>query len=162
MFTTGLAQITDRARPAEWNHLVKGGRFMDLFLPIPIIGSSTRDTWGADNVIPRYVDNGIEDNDYSYWGGNAVLGDDGKYHLFVCRWREDSPKGHMEWFHSEVVHTVSDKPMGPYKVKDVVGSGHNPELFRLKDGSYVIYVIDGQYRSKTLNGQWEKLKENIS
>lgn len=155
IFTTGLAQITDRARLTEWDDLVEGGRFMDLFLPIPTIGSSTGDTWGADNVIPRYVDNGIEDKDYSYWGGNTVLGDDGKYHLFVCRWREDSPKGHMEWFHSVVVHTVSDKPIGPFNVKDVVGSGHNPELFRLKDGSYVIYVIDGQYKSKTLNGPWE-------
>ena len=26
------AQITERERPAEWQHLVKGARFMDRFL----------------------------------------------------------------------------------------------------------------------------------
>lgn len=29
------AQITERERPAEWQHLVKGARFMDRFLPMP-------------------------------------------------------------------------------------------------------------------------------
>src|SRR5690606_11571116 len=102
------AQITERPRPVEWDNLIKGGRFIDLFLPIAPIGPLTDKTWGAPNVIPRYVDNGIEDSEWSYWGGNPLLGDDGKYHLFVCRWREDSPKGHHEWPNSIVVHAVSD------------------------------------------------------
>jgi hypothetical protein len=80
------AQDVDRERPAEWNNLVLGGRFMDRFLPMPAQGKLTRDTWGADNVIPRYIDNGLEDNEWSYWGGNAILGKDGQYHLFVCHW----------------------------------------------------------------------------
>ena len=149
------AQITDRSRPAAWNDLVNGGRFMDRFEAIPIMNKPTSDTWGGENVLPRDTSNGIEDRVYSYWGGNIVRGDDGKYHLYVCRWREDSPKGHMEWFHSIVVHAVADNAIGPYKVMDIVGSGHNPEAFQLKDGSYVIYVIDGYYHSKSLNGPWE-------
>ena len=68
------AQITERERPKEWNNLVQGGRFMDRFLPIPTIGNLTKDTWGADDVVPRFVDNGIEDADWSYWGGNSILG----------------------------------------------------------------------------------------
>lgn len=149
------AQIIERMRPAEWKGLVYGGRFMDRFQPIPFKSELTSDTWGAANVLPRDVSNGIEDKDYSYWGGNILKGDDGKYHLYVCRWREDSPKGHMEWFHSIVVHAVADNAIGPYKVNDIVGSGHNPEAFRLKDGSYVVYVIDGYYHSKSFNGPWE-------
>ena len=158
LITSSTAQVTKRERPKEWNNLIEGGRFMDLFLPIPVMDSLTRQTWGADNVLPRYVDNGIEDNEYSYWGGNTVLGNDEKYHLFVCRWREDSPKGHMEWPHSEVVHAISENPIGPYKVVGTVGSGHNPELFQLKDGSYIVYIIDGYYRSDSLNGPWQYAK----
>jgi len=70
---------------------------------MPVQGELTSETWGADNVKPRYIDNGIEDNEWSYWGGNAVLGTDGKYHLYVCRWREDSRRGTpsggiLSWF----------------------------------------------------------------
>ncbi|MDR1881083.1 MAG: glycoside hydrolase family protein, partial [Tannerellaceae bacterium] len=116
----------------------------------------SKDTWGAENVIPRFVDNGIEDSNYSYWGGNILRGNDGQYHLFVCRWREDSPKGHHEWPNSHVVHAVSAHPHGPFTVRDSIGSGHNPELFRMKDGRYVLYVIDHRYVSENLNGPWTR------
>jgi len=151
----GLAQITERERPAAWESLVMGGRFLDRFLPIPVIGYLTSDTWGAENVLPRYTDNGIEDSEWSYWGGNALLAPDGKYHLFVCRWREDSRKGHGEWPRSIVIHAVSDRSLGPYKVAGTVGKGHNPEIFRLRDGRYMLYVIDGYYIADDLNGPWE-------
>ncbi len=149
------AQITERERPDAWENLAYGGRFMDRFLPIPIMGELSSVTWGADNVIPRYAENGLEDMDWSYWGGNALLGPDGNYHLFVCRWREDSRKGHMEWPRSIVVHAVSENPLGPYMVRESIGKGHNPETFQLKDGRYVIYVYKGYYISDDLNGPWE-------
>ncbi|MDY7396896.1 glycoside hydrolase family protein [Aureibaculum sp. 2210JD6-5] len=152
------AQITERERPDEWKNLIYGGRFMDRFLPIQPIGMLTEGVWGADNVVPRYIDNGIEDNIWSYWGGNIIKGNDDKYHLFVCRWLEDSEKGHMQWPKSIVVHTVSDTPFGPFKVKETVGPGHNPEIFQLKDGRYVVYVIDGRYISNNINGPWEYSK----
>ena len=84
---SSFSQITERERPAEWKQLVKGARFMDRFLPMKgnVLSS---DTWGADCVLPRYVDNGIEDGIWSYWGGNIRKGEDGKYHLFVCGWLE--------------------------------------------------------------------------
>ncbi len=152
---TANAQIAERERPAEWNDLVFGGRFMDRFLPMPVPGKLTSDTWGADNVVPRYTDNGIEDSEWSYWGGNAKLGEDGKYHLFVCGWPEDSPKGHMAWPGSIVFHAVAENSFGPYSVKDRIGPGHNPEIFQLKDGRYVIYVYKGYYIADSFNGPWE-------
>jgi len=156
IFATNVnAQSVQRQRPQEWDKLVYGGRFMDRFLPMPVQGQLTSDVWGADNVIPRYPDNGLEDSTWSYWGGNAVLGDDGKYHLFVCRWREDSNKGHAEWPNSIVVHAVSENPLGPYQVKDTLGRGHNPELFQLADGRFVVYVINGYYIADRLDGPWE-------
>ncbi len=141
-------------QPAEWSGLVDGGRFMDRFLPIPVVGELADDTWGAQNVVPRYTDNGIEDREWSYWGGNVLKGEDGNYHLFVCRWREDSPKGHGEWPNSIVVTAKSDNPVGPYHVEATIGKGHNPEAFRLKDGRIVVYVIDGYYISESMEGAW--------
>lgn len=134
---------------------VYGGQFIDRLLPMPAQGKLTSETWGADLVKPRYVDNGIEDRQWSYWGGNARLAGDGKYHLYVARWREDSPRGHNEWGRSLVAHAVADKPMGPYRVKDTVGRGHNPEVFRLEDGRYVVYVIGGYYIAAGVDGPWE-------
>ena len=152
------AQITERQRPKEWDNLVTGARFLDRFQPIPVIGELNNNTWGADDVIPRYVNNGIEEKEWSYWGGNILIGDDGKYHLFVCRWPENSKKGHMEWPRSEVVHAVCENSLGPFKVKSVIGKGHNPEAFRLKNGAYIVYVIEGHYYSETIDGPWEYRK----
>jgi hypothetical protein len=138
------AQITERERPAEWQHLVKGARFMDRFLPMPD-GIQIKGIWGTDSVLNRYVDNGIELPGVSFWGGNILQDTDGKYHLFVCGWPEDSPKGHMFWSNSTVFHAVSDRLEGPFKIQNSVGKGHNPEAFQLKDGRGVVYVIDGYY-----------------
>jgi hypothetical protein len=148
------AQTTERPRPAEWNSLVFGGRFMDRFLPMPNIRKLTSDTWGDTNVVPRYIDNGIENRKWSYWGGNIKFGEDGKFHLFVCGWLESSLKGHNEWPNSIVFNAVSDNSFGPFIVKDTIGKGHNPEVFRLNDGRYVLYVIGGNYVADGINGPW--------
>ncbi|KAA6334818.1 hypothetical protein EZS27_016898 [termite gut metagenome] len=151
--TNLFAQITERPRPAEWSQLVKGARFMDRFLPMTGKNLSS-DTWGAEGVVPRYIDNGLEDHTYSYWGGNILRGDDNKYHLFVCGWLESSSKGHHEWPNSIVYYAVSDNPAGPFVVKETIGKGHNPEAFRLRDGRYVIYVMGGRYVSDKIDGKW--------
>ncbi|MDR1338878.1 MAG: glycoside hydrolase family protein [Prevotellaceae bacterium] len=151
---TGLfSQAIERPRPAEWNDLVYGARFLDRFLPMPQ-GKLSGDVWGAKGTVPRYVDNGMEDGNYSYWGGNILRGDDGKYHLFVCGWLESSPKGHAEWPNSIVFHTVCDNPVGPFKIKDNIGKGHNPEIFQTENGQYVIYVMGGRYIADKIGGPW--------
>ena len=150
-----LAQIAERERPLEWKQLVDGARFRDRFMAMPVGKSATENDWGAEGVRKRYVDNGIEDRERSYWGGNILHADDGKYHLYVCGWPENSAKGHMEWPNSIVYHTVSDNSIGPFKIVDTIGKGHNPELFRAKNGQYVIYVIDGYYISDSYNGPWK-------
>lgn len=149
-----FSQITERPRPKEWDNLVEGARFIDRFLPMPE-GKLSANVWGGENVVPRFVDNGIEDDVRSYWGGNIIKGDDGKYHLYVCGWREDSPKGHHTWPQSIVYHTVCDNSVGPYIIKDTIGPGHNPEIFKAKNGQYVVYVIDGYYLSDSLDGPWK-------
>ncbi len=121
-------------------------------------GKLSSATWGGSNVLPRYIDNGIEDRERSYWGGNILKGTDGLYHLFVCGWPENSPKGHAQWPRSIVYHTVSNNRIGPYKIKDTIGAGHNPEIFQLQDGRYVLYCIDKNYIAASLNGPWQEGK----
>ena len=147
-------QVTERERPEEWENLVTGARFMDRLLPMPG-GELSSDVWGADCVCPRYVDNGIELPGTSFWGGNILQTTDGKFHLFVCGWPENSPKGHMFWPNSTVFHAESDRLEGPYSVTDTIGKGHNPEAFRLKDGRVVVYVIDGYYIAPSVDGPWQ-------
>lgn len=151
------AQITSRPRPMEWDKLVDGGRFIDRFLPMPD-GRLSKDVWGGSNVLPRYIDNGIEDAGHSYWGGKILKGPDQKYHLFVCGWAENSPKGHHTWPQSIVYHAVCSNSVGPYVIKDTIGPGHNPEIFQAKNGEYVIYVIDGYYQSDSIDGPWSYKK----
>ncbi len=147
------AQVTTRPRPAEWTNLVKGARFIDRFLPMHE-GKLSKDVWGGNNVLPRYIDNGIEDEERSYWGGKIIKGPDQKYHLYVCGWPEKSPKGHHTWPESIVYHAICDNSVGPYVIRDTIGPGHNPEVFQAKNGKYVIYVIDGYYLSDSVNGPW--------
>lgn len=149
---------TERKRPEAWNQLVYGGRFMDRFLPMPTIRPLTRNTWGADNVKPRDVANGIERSDFSFWCGSLIQGDDQKYHLMVCAWPEKSPKGHAYWPNSVLYNTVSDSPFGPFIITDTIGKGHNAEVFKTKDGHYVVYVIGGYYVSNSINGPWKYAK----
>ncbi len=145
---------------------VYGASFRDLIAPIPIYKSMTTDTWGDKSVIPRDTNNGIEHPKWSYWGGRPIQGKDGKYHMLVVRWPEDGLKGHWEWPNSTVVHTMSETPTGPYKVKnDKVydfsnSKGHNADVTQLNDGRYLLYsLIDWEpilFTSNSMSGPWQK------
>ncbi len=154
------AQDVERVRPAEWEGLVEGGRFMDRFMPMrgEVLSS---EGWGCEAVKPRFVDNGIEDDRFSYWGGN-IIECDGEYHLFACGWFENSYRGHQTWSKSIIFHSTSPKMEGPYVIMDAVGGGHNPEIYQCNDGTYIIGTsIDWKpflYSAKDLKGPW-KLQE---
>ena len=148
--------------------VVNGTSFSDLIRPMPLRGKLTSDTWGADNVVPRDINNGIEDPAWTYWGGRPVYDKtDGKYHFLVTRWPEGSVKGHWEWPFSTVTYATSEHPMGPYKVqRDLAydyknGLGHNPDIILLNDGTYALYsLIDWEptiFTSKTMKGPWKRL-----
>ncbi|MCS4227856.1 glycoside hydrolase family protein [Sphingobacterium sp. BIGb0165] len=147
------AQIIDRPRPSNWSQLVKGAAFKDRFLPMPK-GKLSDDSWGGKNILPRYVDNGIEDRQRSYWCADIISGKDDLYHMYVAGWRESAPKGHHEWPKSIIYHAVSKSSFGPFKIKDTIGYGHNVDAFTLKDGRLVLYAIDKNYIANNENGPW--------
>ncbi|CAA6692377.1 MULTISPECIES: glycoside hydrolase family protein [unclassified Lentimonas] len=146
-----------RDRPAEWANLIKGGQFIDLFEPMPMMSPLASDTWGGDNVKPRDVSNGIEHPDWSYWCAHTIQDQEtGVYHMYTARWPENEPRGHFGYFDSEIVHATAENPMGPYTYKDWIGPGHNPEIYQTGKGEYMIYSTHGRfYTAKSLNGPWK-------
>lgn len=136
--------------------MVQGGQFIHRFLPMKPNAPLRSDVWGVGAVKPRDAANGVEDAEFSYWCTSVVKGPDGKYHNFVVRWPEKSPKGHFEWPNSDVVQAVSDHPSGPYKVIREIGKGHNVTVYQAKTGTWILYVINGCYRGPTLDGPWTR------
>ncbi|MGJ8654372.1 MAG: glycoside hydrolase family protein [Opitutaceae bacterium] len=100
-------------------------------------------------VVP--VDGGFKQEGYWVWGSSIVKGDDGKYHMYVSRWPK-TLKFHPGWMvASEIVHAVSDDPLGPYEFSDVAlgkrhpqywdgCSQHNPKVFKHGD-TYILYYM---------------------
>jgi len=151
-----------QSRPAARKTLI------DYFLPMPIQGSLSKEAWGAEQVGPRDVQNGLEDatmKQWCYWDGQIIKGLDGQYHLFASRW--DQSRGHGGWGGSEAVHAVSDKPAGPYVDKGLCwpdnqgGRGHNVTALVLPDGRYAVVVSETRpgdvFVSRSLDGPWEHL-----
>lgn len=104
-----------------------------------------------DRLGPAPVKAGFSQPDYWVWGGHPVLGEDGRYHLFVARWPKQRPffKGYI--VSSEVVRAVADTPVGPYEFQEVVlpprGAGfwdgrmtHNPTVRRYGDRLLLFYI----------------------
>jgi hypothetical protein len=142
--------------------------FIDYFRPTPIVAPLTSEAWGAPGVLPRDVQNGLEDpvdNKWSYWDGQIIKARDGKYHMFASRW--DESRGHGGWWGSVAVHAVSDKLLGPYVDKglcwpdDEGGKGHNVTALVMPDGRYAVVVSETRpgdvFVSDSLDGPWKRL-----
>ena len=133
--------ITDRKgvlpdHIANSEGLVHGAEFQDLIRPLPGRGRDrVAPKWGTPESRVRDAWYGIEDDTYSYWGGNPILGDDGTYHCLVARWPEDAAKGHREWPRSTVAHAVADNPIGPWTVRGEAYPGIN-------SGRCLLYTSD--------------------
>jgi hypothetical protein len=159
----GPAATTPDPRPTTQPKTLIG-----YFLPTPPHGELVREAWGATNVLPRDIRNGLEDTtmkNHCYWDGQIIKAPDGKYHLFASRW--DESRGHGGWFGSVAVHAVSESLTGPYLDKglcwpnDRGGKGHNVTALTLPDGRYAIVISETRpcevYVSKSLDGPWEHL-----
>lgn len=160
--------VFEEAMPEQSTELQKGGQFMDLLLPMEGSVAATESDWGTtagentqydgtwEGTLGRWKDNGIEDSERSYWGGNIIKGSDGKYHIYVSGWPESTARGHMAWSSaSRVYHVTSDNVWGPYTYVSDIGPGHNSEIYKTGD-TYVIYHIEplGIYTSTTLGDTW--------
>lgn len=139
---------------------IEGGQFKDRILPMQ--GSIQKDPgeeiWGASGVQGRFLDNGAETPDLSLWGGDIHQDANGKYYMFIAGWDSKS-RAHSYWPNSDIYYVTADNVWGPYTTVANIGKGHNPSLFRAKDGTYVVYTLIGnsaawRYTSDSPEGPW--------
>ena len=106
-------------------------------------------------IQPAPVNGGFKMDGYWVWGGCPVKGEDGKYHLFVSRWKKDMPFYIGYVFQSEVVRAVSENPEGPYEFAEIVlprrgpdywdgMMTHNPTIRKVGD-NYLLFYIGATY-----------------
>ena len=100
---------------------------------------------------PAVVGGGFELPDHWVWCGAPIRGEDGRDHLFASR----VPKSvvfHPHWlFMSEIVRAEADRPVGPYRLAEVVlpprggdyfvaRSAHNPHIRKVGDLFLLLYM----------------------
>ncbi len=103
----------------------------------------------AAMVQPVSAKNMLHDKEWFVWCADAVLGEDGKYHMAYARW----PKKHgfKCWLtHSEIAYAVANAPTGPYRrVKTIFrgrGTGwdayglYNTKIKKFGDKYYLYYA----------------------
>ena len=138
---------------------------IDYFRPMPITAPLTSAAWGLPGVLPRDVNNGLEDKSnqhWSYWDGKILKDKNGRYHMFASRWPEQ--EGHHAWGRSIAIHAVSNSINGPYVDQgpfftDHESKGHNVTALQLPDGRYAVLLSETRpgdvYLSNSLDGPWE-------
>ncbi len=104
----------------------------------------------SELIQPCNMNSVLMEDGYYVWGGSAVKGDDGLYHLFYARWKK-------EYFfngwvtHSQIAHAVSPNPEGPFNFKNIALPArgkeywdglctHNPHIQKYDDRYYLYYM----------------------
>lgn len=109
-------------------------------------------------------------NDFGYKAGKAhialkldgyyvwdcsVIKVDGKYHMFSSRWKEELGFGNHWLFNSEIIHSVADKPEGPYVFQNVAlprrgrqyfdGMNTHNTCIKEHNGKFYLYYMGTTY-----------------
>ncbi|MEM9410428.1 MAG: glycoside hydrolase family protein [Planctomycetota bacterium] len=104
------------------------------------------------------------DDEYYIWGGSAMRGPNGKYHLLYSRWPRKLK--HRAWVtHSEIAYAVSDRSTGPFKHANVALAErgeefwdghctHNPTVHKFGDKYYLYYMGNRGDRKPTKRLNW--------
>ena len=75
----------------------------------------------------------------------SVIKCDGQYHMFSSRWKKELGYGWNWIFNSEVIHSVSDTPEGPYQFQNVVLPRRDKRFF---DGANTHNTCIKEYNGK--------------
>lgn len=95
------------------------------------------------------------ESDTHYVWDCAVIRAEGKYHMFSSRWGKEYGFGWNWLYRSEIIHSVADRPEGPYRFLRVVLSHRGGNFFdgrnthntciRFYDGKYYLYYMGTTY-----------------
>ena len=155
MRITGVMICVSIAFASVMTILAEPGRQNEVALRVTAVSAKqsspsalTDDLNLAAMVQPVSKVNIFGQKDWYVWCGDAIRGEDGKYHMFYARW----PKkyGFTCWLtHSEIAHAVAENPAGPYRHLETVlrgsGSGwdawslYNAKIKRFGEKYYLYY-----------------------
>lgn len=109
----------------------------------------------------------LELEDYFVWDCSVIKAE-GQYHMFSSRWKKELGFGCNWLFNSEIIHSVSDTPEGPYAFKNVVlprrGRGYfdgmNTHNTCIKEyqGKYYLYYMGTTFEGP-IPGVGDKVSE---
>ena len=93
-------------------------------------------------------------DDYYVWDC-SVIKSGGKYHMFSSRWKKEYGFGWNWLFNSEIIHSVSDAPEGPYVFQNVVlprrgrqyfdGMNTHNTCIKEYNGKFYLYYMGTSY-----------------
>ncbi len=114
------------------------------------------------------VSKAFEMDGYYVWDCSVIYAK-GRYHMFSSRWKKEL--GFSSWlFNSEIIHSVSDAPEGPYTFKNVVLKRRGREYFdgmnthntciKEYNGKYYLYYMGTTYGGPIPQNEEEAALEN--
>ena len=96
----------------------------------------------------------LQMDDYYVWDCSVIKAD-GKYHMFSSRWKKEYGFGWNWVFNSEIIHSVSDTPEGPYQFQNVVlprrgrqyfdGMNTHNTCIKEYNGKFYLYYMGTSY-----------------
>lgn len=100
----------------------------------------------------------LELEGYYVWDCSVIFAE-GKYHMFSSRWKEEYGFGWNWLFNSEIVHSVSDTPEGPYHFQNVVlprrgrkyfdGMNTHNTCIKEHNGKFYLYYMGTTYGAES-------------
>ena len=104
----------------------------------------------------------LELDGYYVWDCSVIKAN-GQYHMFSSRWKEEYGFGWNWVFNSEIIHSVSDTPEGPYRFQNVVlprrgrqyfdGMNTHNTCIKEYDGKFYLYYMGTTYGGEIPEGQ---------
>ena len=104
----------------------------------------------------------LQSKDYYLWDCSVIYAE-GKYHMFSSRWNKEWGFGWNWVFNSEIIHSVSDRPEGPYTYLRTVlprrgrqyfdGMSTHNTCVRYYDGKYYLYYMGTTYGGPVPQGE---------
>lgn len=111
-----------------------------------INGKSNNDNlFFGHRLVPVSENNFFENEGYFIWDSSIIKDESGIYHLVYSRWQKEL--GFQGWLiFSEIVHAVSDSPIGPWKYEGTLIKGRGPDYWdALGVHNPMIVFFDGKY-----------------
>ena len=112
----------------------------------------------------------LQSDDHYLWDCSVIYAE-GKYHMFSSHWKKEWGFGWNWVFNSEIIHSVSDKPQGPYKFLRVVlprrgrqyfdGMNTHNTCIRYYDGKYYLYYMGTTYGGPIPEGEETSPEYNL-